>query len=406
MNPSNRQCVLFRDLIPSVAAEQVCHYQVAATAECRDVTQATIDALQNPMDFPSLAAAIVPGDRVALAVDPSVPQLDQIIRGVTKAISQTGAGGIDLVLWDEATDETVQNLRRECDPAVEVTAHIPDSRETLRYLAADEAADPIYLNRRLVDADFILPIMMTRPIDMRTGGDVTGIFPMLSDSATRGRHRDARLSPVAEHANRNPPNLDWLLGVQLLLRIQASDSGTVGGVIAGGVEAMGKQVTSPTRLPDEFPPACPLVIASLDGDAQQQCWINAARAAEAASRFVTPGGTLVLWTEIAQPPWGHLLGLSAPEMPETEFGPSEQREFPHWDATIGPAQVLARLGDEHRILLHSQVESELIEAMGIGTVETAEELNRLTRSFPACGVLQAAQFAGSTLVPAGENPDS
>ena len=406
MNPTNRQRVLFRELISSVAAEQIWEYQVALSAECRDVTKATIDALHNPADFPSLAAAIVPGDRVALAVDPSVPQLSAIIVGVTKAISQTDAGGIDVVLWDEATDELVQQLQRECDPAVDISVHLSDSRETLRYLAADEAADPIYLNRRLVDADFILPIMMLRPIDRLSGCDVTGIFPALSDSATRGRHRDARLARIDENANRNPPNLSWLLGVQLLLRVQASDSGNVGDLTAGAVEAMGRQTTSSTRLPDEFPPASPLVIASLDGDAQQQCWINAARAAEAASRFVTPGGTIVLWTEIARPPRGHLVGLSAPNVSEAEFVPSEQHPLPPWDATVGPAQVLAQLGHEHRILLHSQVENELIEAMGIGTVETAEELNRLTRSFPACGVLRAAQFAGSTLVPAGRNAES
>jgi hypothetical protein len=406
MNSSDRQRVLFRELIPSVAAEQVWEYQVAMTTECRDVTKATIDALQNPTDFPSLTAAIVPGDRVAVAVDPSVPQLKEVIRGVTKAISQTDADGIDIVLWDEATDETVQHLRRESDPAVEITTHISDSRETLRYLAADESADPIYLNRRLVDADFILPIMMARPIDRLTECDLTGIFPTLSDSASRGRHRDARLSKMDGKANRDLPDLTWLLGVQLLLRIQASDSGNLGSMMAGTVEAMGKQMTSPTRLPDEFPPASPLVIASLDGNSQQQSWINAARAAEAASRFVTPGGTIVLWTEIARPPRGRLVGISEPDMSEPEFVPSEQCEFPPWDPTIGPAQALARLSDEYRILLHSQVDSELIEAMGFGTVETAEELNRLTQSFPACGVLQAAQFAGGTLVPADGNSES
>ena len=222
MNTSNRQRVPFRELIASVAAEEVWEYQVAAAHECSDVTGATIDALQHPDDFPALEAAIVPGDRVALAIDPGVPQINEIIRGVMKVISQTNAGGVDIVLWDEATDETAEQLRHETDAACEVTRHISDARESLRYLAADESADPIYLNRRLVDADFILPIVTARPLDKLSGYDLSGIFPTLSDSATRIRHREARSLCSKTAANREPPHLAWLLGVQLQLGVQVT----------------------------------------------------------------------------------------------------------------------------------------------------------------------------------------
>ena len=113
----------------------------------------------------------------------------------------------------------------------------------------------------------------------------------------------------------------------------------------------------------------------------------------------------MLWTDIDQPPTGHLVSLSQPDAPEPEFVPTEQCEFPPWDATIEAARALSRLSDEHRILLHSQIDGEVIEAMGIGTVATTDELKRLSRSFPTCGVLQAAQFAGGTLVAAGVTPE-
>ena len=154
--PSNE--INFSETIDQLDSGEVWVYETGARRECRDVSQATFAALQAPIDFPPLGAAIVAGDRVALAVDPNVPCLVEVIRGVAEALSHTDAAGIDVVLWDEATDRTVDAIGEEFGDSIGVTRHQSSDRGHLRYVAADESADPIYLSQRLVDADFVLPI--------------------------------------------------------------------------------------------------------------------------------------------------------------------------------------------------------------------------------------------------------
>jgi hypothetical protein len=423
--------VQLKDLMGSLSSTQVCEYKTAVPGRCDDVAETALAALQHPEDFPPIDAAIVPGDRLALAIDPNVPQIDQVVKGVMQAIANCGAASIEIVLWDEACDETVQSIRDAVGSlaAVEslaavgslanVTRHQPCSREAVRYLAADSAALPIYLNRRVVDADFVLPIVAARPMDPLHSDDLTGIFPALADSATRARQRDERLSAelsetdedgeaetdkttagVTEH---DSTEMAWLLGVHVLLSVEVSDSGEVGGMVAGTLQAISRRMRQTRQPADEFPPPSPLVIAALDGDQQQQSWANAARAVAAATRFVSPGGTIVLWSEIEQAPSGRLVSPEddpgmTPDSAADETPPDDSADFPAWDETIGPARTFARVMQEYRLLMHSRLSDEVIESMGMGVVGSVEELSRLSGSFPQCGVLGAAQFAGSTVV--------
>lgn len=392
----NRPRVIFKDLIGSLVAEQIWEYEVAPAKSSDDIRKMAFAALQTPDDFPPLDAAIVPGDRVALAVDPNIPHLGEVVAGVIEAIAQTEAGGVEVVVWDEATDETIAELQNTIGDATPVIRHDPVARLSVRYLGADPAADPIYLNRHLVDADFVLPIMAARPMDKLSGHDLTGVHPALSDSAARRRYRSLSASEKEERSSEEL-EISWLLGVQLLVSVRASASADVAEVHAGTLEAIGKRITASRHLPDGFPPTAPLVIASLDGDAQQQTWANAARAALAATRFVDPDGTIVLWTDIEQPLPGDLTSLTELDS-EPTFEPTEDEPFPHWNPNIEIARALAKVTEEHRLLIHSRVANERIESLGIGVVGSPDELSHLTRSFPTCGVLRAAQFAGGSVI--------
>ena len=402
--------VSFSEIIDALSHPQIWEYNCGTKTFVRDVAGQTHQALMAPIDFPPIEAAIVAGDRVALAVDPNVPQLCEVVTGVLKTIGETQAGDIDIVLWDEATDATIEQLQDIAGDSVDVLRHSSSSRESLRYLGADHEAAPIYLSRPLVDADFVLPIVSTRPTDSACGHDLTSVFPSLADSATRLRHR-TRLQAAEPSKDELQPGqllpeqeVAWLLGVHLIVAVTANASGKIGDVVAGPSDAIGKHVAGMQPLGKDFPPPAELVIASLDGNAQQQTWANAARAVIAASRYVVPGGAIVLWTEIADSPAGVLAGLAdleesdllqANENAGVQRG--EDDEFPLWDDSVDIARSFARIAAEHRVLIHSQLDREAIEPIGIGAISNQEELTQLSQSFKSCGVLRSAQFAGSTI---------
>jgi hypothetical protein len=400
-----------------LVGDRVWFYDDVSDRRLRDVAAATMAALDRPDDFPPLARAIVPGDRVVLAIDPNVPDIAAVVRGVVTAISHTDAAGIDVVLWDEATDETVEAIRGEVAPQSRVVRHASADRRQLSYLAADEAADPIYLNRLLVDADFVLPIMAARFTDLQHPADRTGVYPWLADSAARARHRDGAADDAASRA-KMATETTWLLGVQVMVCVSPSIDGGVSEVMAGTIEAMEKRWTRERRsdaetgeVDDAFPPPAGLVIACLDGDRQQQTWANAARAAMAATRRVTPGGTIVLWTDIDQAPLETSLAGGADDPYGADFDGDEEDdvnaestakhatansdadEFPAWDPATGIWRTLAGVAEEYHVMVHSRLDDTVIEQTGLGAIGDATGLGRLCESFDGVGVMRAAQFA-------------
>ncbi len=403
MNQPDPHCVNFDDLVGRLPADRTWEYDCGAKRKHLNVAKSAIQTLQTPLDFPPLSAAIVPGDRIALVVDPNVPQLVDVIQGVLESISQTEAEAVDIVLWDEATDVTVNTLGQRFANTATVIRHCCDDRASLRYLAADEAGQAIYLSRVVVDADFVLPIIAGRLMDRACQHDLTGVFPSMCDSATRNRHWMQISRPDEDIKERNEDQIPWLLGVHLMMSVKASATGQAGEIVAGTPEAIGKLVSPIRQASGDFPPAAPLVIASLDGDAQQQTWQNAARGAVAVSRYAQPGGTIVLWTAIDSEPQGKLSCLdefdhaAVVDAGANDTSVDSQGQFPAWQAGDGLAYSLARTAADFRLLIHSQLPRDVIESMGIGVVESVGELLHLLGTFDSCGVLRAAQFAGSTL---------
>ena len=434
MSPTPARSVCFADLLSTVASGEVWEYTFGPNqAPGGDAAERAATATGQPIDFPPLAAAIVPGDSVALAVDPNVPELVEVVRGLTKVLRTAGAEKIDVVLWDEADESSLAALRSSIPDLTSVQRHNSRDRESLRYLAADEAALPIYLNRTIVDADFVLPVFANRPLDRVCQFDPAGVFPVLADSATRIRHRDNPLQDAVGDAPREPagpddgadaaaidaedagPPIGWMLGVQLVVTVSSDAFGRAGQIVAGTPDAVRKQqpVAADPSSAEDFPPRSELTIASLDGDAQQQTWANAARALASATRYVQPGGTILLWTEIdSELPTRHR--EPGPSWDDTEEGetrqmtgdaddlnqaePTERGEFPEWDGAVAIARTIARVLTEHRVLIHCQLDEEIIESMSLGFVASPKQLGRISSEFDSCGVLRAAQFTGSTLI--------
>ena len=61
-------------------------------------------ALAEPLEFPPLAAGIVPGDRVAIAVDEPMPCVAEIVRGAVESLKKRAS-----------RRETISVVTTDCD---------------------------------------------------------------------------------------------------------------------------------------------------------------------------------------------------------------------------------------------------------------------------------------------------
>ena len=293
----------FESHLSEIASADCLTHRPVDSGACADPFEATLSALRAPLDYPALTEAIVPGDTVAVAVDPNTPQVLRILSAVIQLLQESNADSISVTVGDEALPSTMQAIAEVVGNAAEVEIHQPSNREALRFLGPDASAHPIYLNRLLVDADFVLPITSGRCGDLDCQSDLHGFFPAFSDSASRLRLLSHPAEAVAEAADPNEPAM--LLGAQLMLSVTSSDSGEAAEIFSpeqrSGFRKRLQETPSHSRRLIHQPR---VVVASLDGNPQQQTWQNVARAAAAAARLADTSGTLVLWTNLSDAPTG------------------------------------------------------------------------------------------------------
>ena len=117
----------FSRLMGNLASAQVWEYEAESKRTCDDSADEAFRALQRPLDFPPLEAAIVPGDHIAIAVDPNIPSIEKVIQGSVEALRQAGAGEIDVVISDEVHDATLASIARQAEqgePPLRVIRHL------------------------------------------------------------------------------------------------------------------------------------------------------------------------------------------------------------------------------------------------------------------------------------------
>ena len=360
-------------------------------------------ALVDPLDMPALAQCVVPGDQVTLALDPGLPQAPALVAGVVATLLEAGveSGHISILRTiDDAkasADDPREALACGVAESIELITHDPACRDELRYLAATSEGRPIYLNRRLQEADMVLPIGCLR-VDAAPGyhGIHGGLYPTFSDERTRRRFRVPGVKSVkARGRRRETDEVAWLLGLTMTIQVVPAADGQVLHILAGDVNEVLRQGR---RLCDHawqnsVPRRASLVVAAIDGGPRQQTWDNVARALAAARRVVAEGGAIALCTDLVDAP-----GPALRQLVDDSDRDATMREIrKNKLVDVIPATELLRTMDRASVYLLSRLQSEQIEPLGVAPVADVSELTRLSSRYPSCILLSSAQYATVTL---------
>src|SRR4051794_8888559 len=196
-----------------------------------DLAALTHSAIAGPRDFPPLARAIVPGDRVAIPVDPALPGLAEVLGVLVGAIREAGAEGITVVA-------TGPGPRVGPTDGVEWVVHDPGDQNGIAYLASTKDGRRVYLNRVLTDADIVIPV---GPLgyDPALGyrGPWSVLYPGLSDRDTQAQFRAMAVDDPPDRDRPRPgfaetAEVSWLLGCQFQVGVVVGSKGPID-LIAG-----------------------------------------------------------------------------------------------------------------------------------------------------------------------------
>jgi len=354
--------------------------------------------LERSASFPPLSRAVVPGDRVALPIDPEVPEAGAILNEIAAILSEGGVDRAAIGVLDAAVE-----LSRPAPETPGHQRHDPQEPDEIAYLANTSAGRRVYLNRLATDADVVVPIGLLG-FDEAIGfrGPWTTIFPGLTDRETRTVLRsEAR----PEGVGRGGPLLDevgeigWLLGHLYAVGIVPAASGTgIAEVIAGPTDVVRQTGIERLKRSWTFQSAAPadLVIASIDSGGTAEL----ARGLASAARLVRRGGKIAVLSEVEGPVGACLTRIRGLDDPSRE-APRALRGLEGEPDALAARQLSEAIAWADVYLL-SALEDDLVEDLAMIPIASADEARRLAELSPS--VLVVGQADRTLTIPAEDRP--
>lgn len=357
-----------------------------------DTRDAVRRALAEPVGFPPLTRAVVPGDAVAAPLGEGVPELEAVAAGVVDVLTAAGVepGSVALVTAAERDAAALEAALGGLLPAdVAVVRHDPADEQQLCFAGMTRDDEPLLINRTLFEADVTLPITCARgAADLDARGAFSGIYPALSDvTRLRQFRRDAPRHPsrwrdLTEEAG-------WLVGAPMVLRVVPGPRGAVASAVAGAPESVDQATDDACRRlwTRRAESRAKLVIATVAGEARRQSWTDVARALATAERLVAPGGAVAVCTQLDAPLGKSLSRLVGAVDLEAVDRRLERDEAPDTWA----AREIARSLMRGPVFFMSNLRAELVEDMGMAPVAGGEELGRLASRYESCLLVEDSQ---------------
>ncbi|MEO0530039.1 MAG: hypothetical protein AAF266_05595 [Planctomycetota bacterium] len=391
------------EVLETLPAERLAAGEGTVKVDAEAIARSAIDALSDPIGLPPLGQCLTPDDQVAITVGHGLATPGPVVSG---AIAALAAAGIDrsrvcVVASDQRDMKPLEEaLGPESEAGVRIESHDPANDDAVCYAGIGRGDHPLMLNRTAFEADFVLPIAAHQSafdagID-DGGGPFDGLFPELFDQATIERFREASVANSAafdsegESARRHESNqAGWLLGAPMVLRVVEASGSGADTLLAGDPTQV---VTEANALEQRawdtsLPEPADVVLAVLDGSAEQQTWAGLGRALVAADRLVKPGGVVAVWSELNEAIGKKLERLAE----EAELSDIEAELAAEAGEESAAALRIAQALERGPVFLHCRHNAEQIEALGLAPVESAEQMLRMIHRFESCTVLEGAQ---------------
>lgn len=364
--------------VPAGRRVELCRRPYAApVATAAELVRA---ALEQPLDFEPLRRAVTPDDRVAVVLDPHLPEVANI---VTEVLAHLGTAGIPptavtVITPPGTTTDWARDLPSEF-AAVGRETHDPGNKARLAYLASTRAGRRLYLNRTLVEADFVIVICGRGfdPLNDYSGAEAA-IFPALADTETR--------SALADELTTRPPGeapgsvraeagevMD-LLGFLFLIQVIEGEGDQVQEVVAGPPASAAEGIRRLTsRWHCTVAELADTVVATISGDPARTRFFDLAQAAACARRVTPPGGRIAVLTTAAPD-----LGLGAELLRRTRKPALVRRLLAKHNPPDRAAALLwAYAASDRSLYLASGYPADVTEDLFATPLHSPDELQRL-----------------------------
>jgi nickel-dependent lactate racemase len=363
-------------------------------------------ALRAPIDDPSIDQAVIPGDRVTLALDRHTPGAAGLVAGIWEVLAPRGIDADKFTVIQPATRLESQlpdpraELPEDVRAQVRWTLHDPARKNGCVYLASTATGERVYMARDVVDADFLMsagPIAFDPLMGYRGTNSV--FYPGLS--STEAMQRTQGQGHLELGPNESRPlrelidEIGWLLGNPFTIQVIPAATGGVSRVLAGVCEPVfkeGKKLLA-QQWHVEVNERPEVVIAGIDHEIGPHAWEQLGAAAEVGRSLVARGGKIVILSDLeAELPQGLEL-IRNSESARDAIRPLRKQAPPD----LVCATQIASAADWAHIYLLSGLADDVVDELFLTPVSNETEVRRLLNNETRCLFLEAAQFVHGTV---------
>ncbi len=376
--------------------ENVSELRVSGLATDQPIAELIAKAFDEPIDFPPLPLALIDDDHIAIAIEDGVPDANTIACAAVRYLVEHGTRQemITVVLGSDNQDwrnRLVDDLKSHELDGVKVVKHEPTHHDSHGYIAASASADPIYIQRDLVEAEVVLPIYCIRTPDSPSASDKYGMSPSFADATTQHRWNLAWLDDNVHHLHLQEKlshEVGWLMGIQFAIAVVPASDGSVSEILGGNPDKVFQQASELLRpVGSGTLQEHSLAVAFVEGDWTQQSWMNVARAAAHADMQLNSNGSIVVCTDIKN------LSAGISQLGSDESEDKLQRQLLGSDLEDAfAAAVLSSIKSKRSIYLMSQLRVNQVEGLGLAYLDSPLDIERLCREADSVCVMRSSQF--------------
>ena len=354
------------------------HWSGPVAAPRTDPGSMATGQFEAPIDFPPLALAVVPGDRVVVPLDPKTPASAAILEALAATLRAAEVESIAVVSAAPRPPDLPER--------VEWIVHDPDDKTTIAYLASTGEGRRIYLNRLLTDADVVIPIgALGYDGTLGYRGPWSAIYPGTSDRDALTRYRGLASEGPPDRDKATPSLLEaaevtWLLGCQFQIGVLEAADG-VARVLAGiesSIRVEGAQAVDDAwtfRVEER----ADVVVAGIGAAGRASTFDDLASGLATAARLVRRGGKIVALSRLDDAPGPALKRIGGSENPRAALARLRGHEA---DPDYLAARRIAEATAWADVYLHSALDRELVEDLALIAVDRPEEARKLASAAP------------------------
>ena len=345
-------------------------------------------AFKDPIMYPAFTESVFAGDSVAIVLQDDLRGPREVLESLIAQFEESNVSPADIsVVISEATAQALgakpadyqlpPETKDEQPPlmfplkfgfnTIQCQVHDPSNVAGLAYLAANEAGDPVYANRLLVESDVVIPVAAALPGD--NSRQVDCVYPCFSGVAAQERLASADVSGLAKRLEVALAN--DTLGAFFVVQLVDGPGGKLSQVFCGErtrVAAKARETVN-RNWSFDYEGEAEVVVASIESEDDRQTWDDIVAAVLLADRVTVGDGPIVVLTDVKKKPSRQIAkALQA----QFEDGPTGK--------TTEELRALASVVESRSVFLKSRLAPSVVEDLGLAPLDSLKQVNRIAEA--------------------------